>query len=351
MNPRETSRGSLAQDVLMGKRATIRDVAEKAGVSKSTVSLVLHDSPLVRAETKAAVETAIRELHYVRNRAAAALRSSNTGRIGIVVNDLRVPFVTEFVAAAQRALMDRGMAALIADSSEDPDTEDRAVRLALEQDIAGLLIAPCRSSEAPVFSTILATGIPTMQVLRQGDSRVAQLPFHSIDYAIGSHLAAQHLLDQGLTEIAFVGGYAGHQISRERASGYRDIMQVHGRRALVLQGGSDRTYGREAMALIARDHPDVQAAICINDSVALGMSSAAMAAGRTVGRDFWIVGFDDIPECAQAEPSITSVRCDVDAVARASVTALLDWIENGVPPEELVRHPVKLQVRCSSKVG
>lgn len=335
----------------MGKRATIRDVAEKAGVSKSTVSLVLHDSPLVRAETKAAVESAIRDLHYVRNSAAAALRSANTGRVGIVVNDLRMPFVTDFVAAAQRALMARGIAALVADSAEDPALEDRAVRLALEQDISGLLIAPCRGNGAPVFSTLLATGVPAIQVLRQGDTRTDQLPFHSIDYAIGSHLAAQHLLDQGLTRIAFVGGHAGHQVSRERASGYRDIMQVHGHKPLVLQGGSDRAYGRDAMTVIARDHPQVQAAICINDRVALGMAAAAPRLDRTVGGDFWIVGFDDIPEAAQADPPISSVHIDIADFARQSVDALLGWIDTGARPLELVRKPVQLRVRASSKVA
>ncbi len=334
----------------MGKRATIRDVAVQAGVSKSTVSLVLHDSPLVRTETKAAVKDAIRELNYVRNRAAAALRSANSGRIGIVVNDLRTPFVTDFVAAAQQALMARGQSAIVATADEDPEAEDSAVRLALEQDVAGLLIAPCHGAGLPVFDTILASGIPAMQVLRQADSRLEQIPFHSLDYAIGSHLAAQHLLDQGLSRIAFVGGHAGHQIARERASGYRDVMEVHRKRPLTLHGGATRAYGREAMMTLAKDHPEVNAAICINDLVALGMSNAAAKAGRTIGKDFFLVGFDDTPECAQSDPPLSSVRCDVARLATSCVGALMDWIERGNKPLDVARQPVRLMVRASSQV-
>lgn len=334
----------------MGRRATIRDVAELAGVSKSTVSLVLHDSPLVRAETKAAVADAIRELNYVRNRAAAALRSAKSGRIGIVVNDLATPFVTDFVVAAQAALMQRGIAAIVASAGEDAEAEDRAVRLALEHDISGLLIAPCHGSGLPVFDTILAAGIPAMQVLRQGDSRLEKLPFQSMDYAIGSHLATQHLLDQGLRRIAFVGGHTGHQIAWERASGYRDIMQVHGERPLHLQGDASRAFGREAMQKITRDHPDTQAAICIDDRVALGMLEAAGAAGRTIGRDFYLVGFDDIPECQLADPPLSSVRCDVATLAQRSVDALMSWIDTGNRPDEITRQPVQLQARASSRV-
>lgn len=334
----------------MGRRATIRDVAEKAGVSKSTVSLVLHDSPLVRAGTRAAVNDAIRDLNYIRNRAAAALRGADTGRIGIVVNDLRIPFVTDFVAAAQKALAEHGKVALIASSDESPEAEDRAVRLALEQDIAGLVISPCRGSRSPVFDMIIAADLPAIQVLRQGDTRVESIPFQSMDYAIGSHLAARHLLDQGLRRIAFVGGHVGHQISRERALGFRDIMQVERSAALVLHGGSSRSFGYEKMLDLARDHPDVQAAICINDSVALGMQAAAAKAGREIGRDFFLVGFDDTEDCAQADPPLSSVRCDVRAMARNCVSDLLSWIGTGARPMESTRHPVQLQVRASSRV-
>ena len=87
----------------MSRRPTIVDVAEHAGVSKSTVSLVLHASPLVRPATRAAVEASIAALGYVYNRAAANLRGARAGLVGLVINDLRNPFFTEFATSAQMA--------------------------------------------------------------------------------------------------------------------------------------------------------------------------------------------------------------------------------------------------------
>ena len=104
----------------MDKRPTIKDVARHAGVSKSTVSLVLQKSPLVKTETREAIEASIRALGYVRNKAAATLRGAGTGLIGLVINDLRNPFFTEFAASAQMSLSEHGYATVIANTDEDP---------------------------------------------------------------------------------------------------------------------------------------------------------------------------------------------------------------------------------------
>ncbi len=102
------------------RRPTIVDVASRAGVSKSTVSLVLQNSPLVRDQTRADVRRVMAEIGYVYNRAAANLRSANAGLIGLVINDLRNPFFTEFATSVQMALSARGYATVLANTDEDP---------------------------------------------------------------------------------------------------------------------------------------------------------------------------------------------------------------------------------------
>lgn len=104
----------------MNRRPTIVDVAKAAGVSKSTVSNVLQNSPLVRPETRALVEKAMGELNYVYNRSAANLRGGDVGLIGLVINDLRNPFVTEFAASAQMTFAERGYATVIANTDASP---------------------------------------------------------------------------------------------------------------------------------------------------------------------------------------------------------------------------------------
>jgi len=123
------------------RRPTIIDVASRAGVSKSTVSLVLQESPLVRPETRETVRQAMAEIGYVYNRSAAQLRSSNTGLIGLVINDLRNPFFTEFATSVQMALSARGYATVVANTDESPQqggfsNDDANIRQQQAEDIA-----------------------------------------------------------------------------------------------------------------------------------------------------------------------------------------------------------------------
>ena len=101
---------------------------------------------------------------------------------------------------------------------------------------------------------------------------------------------------------------------------------------------------------LARDHPDVDAAICFNDLVALGMLAGCAQIGRAVGPGFRIVGFDDIEDCAQAWPSLSSVRCDIAAFGERMAATVLDWLEADVVPPPETRTPVELMIRESSRM-
>lgn len=331
----------------MDKRPTIKDVAARAGVSKSTVSLVLQNSPLAKEETKALVRQAAAELGYVRNRAAATLRGAGTGLIGLVINDLRNPFFTEFAASAQMAFGARGFATVIANADEDPALQERVVAEMLEHDVSALLISPCHGANDAIRSIVRA-GIPALQVLRSDSSPGPSLPFFSYDYAKGSILAMGHLRDKGLRRIAFVGGIEGRGITRERQGGYLEGMRQMGVKPLILPGRPTRAFGRAAAARLLGDHPEIEGAICFNDLTALGLMSGLLEAGKVPGRDIAVVGFDDIEEAKLAHPPLTSIRCDIDAFGARAAEILLDWLENDVAPGPLPRVPVTLQPRASS---
>ena len=138
----------------MDKRPTIIDVATLAGVSKSTVSLVLQQSPLVKPETRDVVKGAMTELGYVYNRAAANLRTANAGLIGLVINDLRNPFFTEFATSLQMALSARGYATVLANTDEDPALQAQVVGAMLEHGVSALIVSPAYGEEARTFDAI-----------------------------------------------------------------------------------------------------------------------------------------------------------------------------------------------------
>lgn len=331
------------------RRPTIIDVALKAGVSKSTVSLVLQNSPLVRAETREEVRKAMAEIGYVYNRAAATLRSANAGLIGLVINDLRNPFFTEFATSVQMALSKRGYATVLANTDEDPALQAQVVAAMIEHGASALIISPAYGQDEATFGPLTRAGIPALQVLRQVVPDGERFPFSVPDYDKGSRLAAEHLLSVGSRRIAFVGGLEGRSVTRDRMSGYLGVLAEAGMEPVVLPGRPGRTFGREAAHALQKDHPDVDAVICFNDLVALGLLSGCAEIGRQVGPELKVVGFDDIEECAQSWPALTSVRCDIASFGRQMAETLLDWLERGNRPAPLTRTPVELILRASSQ--
>lgn len=333
----------------MERRPTIIDVARAAGVSKSTVSLVLQNSPQVRDETRKQVREAMARIGYVYNRSAANLRTANAGLIGLVINDLRNPFFTEFATSLQMALSQRGYATVVANTDEDPALQAQVVAAMIEHGVSALIISPAYGGEQATFGPIERAGIPAMQVLRNAEPRTGLFPFAAPDYLAGSRMASEHLLATGAKRIAFVGGLPGRAVTRERMSGYQLVLEEAGMEPLVAAGRASRAFGREAAIALARDHPDVDAAICFNDLVALGMLAGCAQIGRQAGPEFKVVGFDDIEDCAQAWPSLSSVRCDVAAFGERIAATVLDWLEAGIVPPPETRTPVELMIRDSSR--
>jgi LacI family transcriptional regulator len=332
----------------MNKRPTIVDVARHAGVSKSTVSLVLQNSPLVRTSTRDEVEKSMGALNYVYNRSAANLRGADAGLIGLVINDLRNPFFTEFAASAQMTFASRGYATVIANTDENPSIQTQVIASMIEHGVSSFLISPTYQDGNDALENIRRAGIPTMQVLRMIDDRTDVFPFASHDYATGGRLATQHLIDLGARRIAFVGGLPDRPVTTERKSGYLAVMAEAGLEPVTFHARPTRAFGRDMALHLTQFHPALDAAVCFSDLVALGMLAGFAQAGVLVGIDFRLVGFDDIEECALSWPQLSSVRCDVALFGRRSAEAMLVWLETGEQPPAMHLDPVELIARQSS---
>ena len=330
----------------MTRRPTIIDVARTAGVSKSTVSLVLQASPTVREDTRALVRQAMADIGYVYNRTAANMRGSNAGLIGLVINDLRNPFFTEFATSVQMALSARGYATVIANTNEDPVLQDQVVAAMVEHGVSALVISPSYGAVAGTFGALARAGIPAMQVLRQVDARTDLFPFAAPDYSAGSRLATDHLLATGARRIAFVGGVEGSAVAAERMSGYLTALMQAGLPPTILPGRASRAFGREAAAILTGQTFD--AALCFNDLVALGVLSGFAASGRTVGSDFRLVGFDDIEDSGQVFPGLTTIRCNIAGFGNQIAATILDWLEADQRPKPVTRTGVDLVIRAST---
>lgn len=332
----------------INRRPTIIDVAKHAGISKSTVSLVLQNSPTVREETRALVRKAMAEIGYVYNRAAANMRMSNAGLIGLVINDLRNPFFTEFATSLQMALAERGYSTVIANTDESPKLQDQVVGSMIEHGVSALIICPAYGDTGATFDAIARGNIPTIQMLRRVDERLDIFPLIAPDYLSGSRAATRHLISAGARRIAFVGGLDGRAVTEERKAGYLKELAEEGLQPIIMTGKASRAFGRDAARRLYADRAGVDAAVCFNDLVALGMLSGCHEVGWHVGSDFLIMGFDDIEEVAQAYPSLSTVRCDIAGIGVQAAKTVVDWLENQNAPPPETRTAVSLFIRQSS---
>lgn len=332
----------------MGQRPTILDVAKAAGVSKSTVSLVLQDSPLVKDTTRKTVKRAMSEIGYVYNRSAATLRSASSGLIGLVINDLRNPFFTEFAASLQMELTKNGFATVLANSDENPETQRRMISSLVEHGVAGFVISTAYGEEDKTLAILEQAATPTIQVFRTLAANKEDYPLLSPDYELGGKIATKHLLEAGCRSIAFFGGLDGRAVTQERMSGYLSELAHHGIEPIILTGEATRSFGKSMIGKLRSDHPDVDGLICFNDLVGLGVLSGCVELGIRVGNDLKVVGFDDVEDCRDSYPSMSSVSCNIPAFAKLTAESISGWINKGRRPAELQRSAVELMVRASS---
>lgn len=311
-----------------GKRVTLIDIAEAAGVSKSTVSLVLQSSPLVKPSTRERVQQSIAQLGYIYNRGAASLRQSRTNLVGMVINDLINPFFAELAVGIERGLHAAGYIPFMANSAESIERQGEVLRTLPEQRPAGLIVSPARSTPVDAFDGLIAGGVPVVLAMRRLPG--ARIPTVAPDNRQGARLAVAHLIALGHRRIAFLGGYGEAVATLDRVAGYRGAMAAAGLAVdpeLIVAGAPNRKTGLVAVgqALGMADPPT--AALCFNDVVALGVLSGLRDHGMTPGRDFAVVGFDDVAEADYASPALTTVAVDALGLGEQAARTLLALID------------------------
>ncbi|UWU20431.1 LacI family transcriptional regulator [Rhizobium sp. CB3060] len=333
-------------------RVTVIDIAHAAGVSKSTVSLVLQGSPLVNEATRAKVNAVIRELGYVYNRGAANLRQSKSKIVGIVVNDLTNSFFAELAVGVDMVVQSAGYVQFLSNTGESIDRQREVVASMREHGISGLIVSPARGTEAADFKSLTNAGIPVVIVVRNiPGAKVSSLVS---DNFAGASAAVEHLAGLGHRRIAFMGGFADTAVFAERLDGYRDALakaEIAFDDDLVVATAPSRAGGVEAVgrAMLLAHKPT--AAVCFNDAVAFGVCDGLRARRLEPGVDFAVVGFDDVIEAESAVPALTTVSVDPQGMGRRAAQLLLKQINSGKVEAEAIVSAVRLVVRQSCGTG
>lgn len=331
-------------------RVTVIDIAQATGVSKSTVSLVLQGSPLVNEGTRAKVNAAMRDLGYVYNRGAANLRQLNAKSkiIGIVVNDLTNGFFAELAVGVDMVVQSAGFVQFLSNSGESIDRQSEVIASMREHAISGLIVSPARGTVASDLKPLIAAGIPVVIVVRNvPGAKVSSLVS---DNHAGTRAAVAHLASLGHRRIAFIGGFADTAVFSERLGGYRDGVAAAGlefSEELVFPSAPSRAGAVEATDRVMSLADRPTGAVCFNDAVAFGVCDGLRARRLEPGRDFAVVGFDDVIEAKAAVPALTTVSVDPQGMGRRAAQLLLKQINAGKADAEAIVTGVRLVVRQS----
>ncbi|KOV52687.1 LacI family transcriptional regulator [Streptomyces sp. AS58] len=303
---------------------TIRDVAERAGVSKSLVSLVLRGSPQVRPEKRDAVLRAVRELGYRPNAAARTLSEQRSRTVGVLLNDLRNPWFVDLLDGLNSLLHDNGLHMLLADARLNHRTGRDLARSFLDLQADGLVVVgtlPDRAALEPVAERIPVVVAGAREPVPPGVDVVAG------DDTDGARLATEHLVGLGHRRIAHIAGYGA--VGDLRRDSFEATMRAHGLAdgAVVESGDLTEEGGyRATVRLLSR--PDRPTAVfAVNDITSVGVLSAADELGLRVPRDLSVVGYDNTSISRLRHVWLTTVDNAGHEVGRRAARALLDRIE------------------------
>jgi LacI family transcriptional regulator len=330
-------------------RATIVDVARRAGVSKSTVSLVLGGSSLVAETTRERVSDAMNELGYIYHRGAATLRGAKSGVIGMVINDLSNPFYVELAIGIEQACQGGAYIPFLANTAESAVRQHQVIRSMREHGAAGLVLAPAMGTSASELKPLLA-GLPVVQVMRRLPGLRAS--FVAPENKEGARKATAHLIAVGHRRVAFVGGVSSMLVREERLAGYRlalDDVGIALDPSLVVETSTNYLGGGTAVPQLLNLPEPATAALCFNDVVAIGLTRALMEAGVSVGVDFDVIGFDDIEEVKHTRPALSSVAVNPRDLGSRAAQLLMRHLASGDFEPEAVICPTTLALRKSCR--
>ncbi len=331
----------------MSSRATISDVAEKAGVSISTVSRVLNNTVPVEEEAAQRVRQAVAALNYTPHSAARTLASRRTNTIGLLLLDIGGEFYTPMLRGIEAVSSQAGYDLLI--HSTITSRSGIPIHRALgEHNTDGLLVFTDAVDRAEL-ARLQEISFPVV-LLHQSSPKELAIPVITIENQSGAQKVVDHLIEvHGRKRILFLQGPLGNEDSEQREKGYRQSLKKHALPYdpdLVVRGGFEPNAAHAVVAQVLTARLEFDAIFTGDDDNAVGVIQALREAGREIPRDVSVAGFDDSLFARILTPPLTTVRAPIEQVGQAAVRQLLRLIRSE-PVEARLVLPTELIIRQS----
>ncbi|MEE1619462.1 LacI family DNA-binding transcriptional regulator [Brachybacterium sp. J153] len=309
----------------MARRVSIKDVAERAGVSWKTVSNVVNERPVVRPETRERVLAAIEELGYVPNQVGRELRGGPTGSLALVVPELQNPYFARLAERMQAAARARGRTVSVEVSLHSAATERAHISGRSSRPVDAVVISPSALTAEDLRDR---TSGPPVVLLGEMLLAAPDIVHVAIDNVASAAEVVRHLVAAGHRRLLFLGADEGRRSTgADRLVGLRLASTEAGldEDPALIRHVSDwtREGGRDEIAAALAEGLDFDAVVAGNDLLAIGALIALLDAGRRVPEDVAVVGWDDLVEAAWTRPALTTVAPDLDALVAAALDAAL----------------------------
>lgn len=319
---------------------TLKDVAERAGVSRSAVSRTFTEGASVSPKTRAKVEKAANDLGYTPNALASSLTTGRTKLIGLIVNNFHNPLILEVFDLFTRGLQDRGLRPLLVNLSDATDPA-ASVKMLRQYSVDGVIVASSTlpSSFAESFKN---AGLPVVHAF----GRYAIAPdVHvvGIDNVACGRMAAETLVQRGYRRLAFLGGPRTATSTQDRVAGFLGALAPYPEIRVTTSYATDYSFdaGRAEMQRLLSDTP-ADAYFCGDDLLAVGALSAIEEAGLSVPGDIGLIGLNDMEMARWQLIGLTTIHQPVAQIIEAAIDLVVSIIETPDRPPEVRLFPCRV---------
>jgi LacI family transcriptional regulator len=348
---RANSQTAPLKEMAVKSRATLCMVAERAGVSPSTVSRILNGTAQVSDGKKELVQAVIKELGFRPDPAARSLAGGRTMSIGVLTQFIDSPYYGEALRGIEDELNKAHFAPLFVSGHWIESEEQKRIQLLLDRKVDGIIVLTGRLSDATLIQ--LALTIPVVVTGRQlSGNNIFSIDF---DNAEGAAQAIRHLHGLGHHKVAFLSGPLDHPDAKQRLQGYKKELKrlkMLVDKNLIIESDFLESGGYRAANSLLANQTDFTAIIAANDQMAYGARLALHNAGLNVPKDVSLIGFDDLPHSKFSLPPLTSVRQSVYEIGVSAAKAMFDLLNKKNPPSQIVKAELIVRestAKCSIK--
>jgi LacI family transcriptional regulator len=334
--------------------STIQDVANRAGVSKATVSRVLNDYQYINKETRERVQKAIEELNYSPSNLARGMRLKRTQTIGLLVADISNPFYSETAKAVINLANSYGYAVILGATDDKMKNEADFISILKQHQVDGFIFASVLLKDTPA-KQLISSGVPTF-LLNRRFSENRNVNYVVLDNQSGTYMAVEHLVKLGHRRIGFIRGHNLFSTSKERFQGYMNAVKdynLDSDDSLIQLGNFNEKQAHQATLNLINLPSPPSAIVAANDLMAFSAMGAITNMGLRIPDDIALVGFDDVEMAHNSFIQLTTVTQNMHAMAEIATRTLIQIIEGGqvqVPVQVVLKPQLIVRRTCGARL-